>query len=97
MMILNLNLNLSAIVTMFAAAYGFYILIKHLHIAKSHIRTAACDALPIILGTLAWSTAALTFLEIGPSYNSPIQAQRIMMVIAWCWLISKYRYRRAKR
>lgn len=80
-----------------ASAYGFYILIKHLHIAKRHIKTVACDALPVILGTLAWSTAALTFLEMGPSYNSPVEAQRIMMVITWCWLISRYRRCKTKR
>lgn len=97
MMILNLNFNTSTVVCIIAAGYGFYILFRHLHVFKRHIKTAACDALPVILGTLAWSTAALTFLEMPASYNSPIELQRVMMVITWCWLISKYQRCKTKR
>ena len=87
----SLNFNMSAVVCIAAALYGFYILIRHLHIIKRNVRTVPCDALPVILGTLAWSTAALTFLEMPASYSSPIEVQRVMMVITWCWLIDKYR------
>ena len=87
----SLNFNLSAVMCMLAAAYGFYILIKHLHIARRDMRTVACDALPVILGTLSWSTAALIFLEMPVTYSSPIELQRVLMVITWCWLINKYR------
>ena len=93
----SLNFNLSAVMCVLAAAYGFYILIKHLHIARHDMRTVACDALPVILGTLSWSTAALIFLEMPVTYSSPIELQRVFMVITWCWLISRYRRCKTKR
>lgn len=93
----SLNFNLSAVVCILAATYGFRILIKHLHIARRDMRTVACDALPVILGTLSWATAALIFLEMPASYSSPIELQRVFMVITWCWLISRYRRCKTKR
>ncbi|UNK04708.1 hypothetical protein MN210_10885 [Psychrobacter raelei] len=93
MTILNLNFNLSAVLCIIAAGYGFYILIRHMHITSRRKPTLACDALAVMLGTLAWGTAALEFLELSASYHSPIEVQRIMMVVAWCWLLTRYRYR----
>ena len=85
-----LNLNISAILCFIGGCFSFYILFRYLHVASSKVITRACDALPVLLGALAWTTAGIEFLDAVNHVDSQIIIQRGAMVVAWCWLIYNY-------
>lgn len=79
----------SAILCAIGAAYGLYVLVKHLKIIKDDVSTEMKYAFPIICGTLAWISAAFTFYSMGIA--SHIDAPRVLMLISWCTLAGQYR------
>ncbi len=79
----------SAILCAIGAAYGLYVLVKHLKIIKDDVATEMKYAFPIICGTLAWSSAAYTFYSMG--ITSYIDAPRVLMLVSWCMLAGQYR------
>lgn len=85
-------INESALLCLLGALWGLWVLFTHLKISKANIATRMCHAFPILIGTLAWTSAAFTFAT-SPQFDSPIDGQRVMMVISWAMLSSQYRYR----
>lgn len=79
----------SSILCAIGAAYGLYVLVKHLKVIKRDVATEMKYAFPIIFGTLAWASAAYTFYSMG--FVSPIDAPRILMLVSWCMLAGQYR------
>lgn len=79
----------SAILCAIGAAYGLYVLVKHLKVIKNDVATGIKYAFPIICGTLAWISASFTFYSMG--ITSPIDVPRVLMLISWCMLAGQYR------
>lgn len=68
-------------------AIGLWILFRNLHITSNNIQTDMGDAFPILLGTLALLTSAITFYI--TDFDSPIDTQRVMMIISWVMLAAR--------
>lgn len=87
----------SLLLCLIGAACGFYILVKDLKITKRNMKTETRAAMPIIIGTLAWASAAFAFYSFP--HPSPINFERALMIISWVWLARQYRgkYSRPKR
>lgn len=87
----------SSILCAIGAAYGLYVLIKHLKVIKRDVPTEMRYAFPIICGTLAWISAGYTFYAMGIS--SHIDVPRVAMLVSWCMLAGQYRqkYKHCKR
>lgn len=79
----------SAILCAIGAAYGLYVLVKHLKVIKDDVATGMKYAFPIICGTLAWISAAFTFYSMG--ITSYIDVPRVLMLVSWCMLAGQYR------
>lgn len=80
-------INYNFILCFIAATYSAYVLYRYLHITSEHKETYYKDAVPVVLGFIAWITAAIQFLIIDVT-TSPIIIQRVMMVLAWCWVLN---------
>lgn len=78
-------ITISVVLCLIGAVYGLVVLIRDLRVFKCS-PTCIAHALPILLGTLAWASAAYTFYVAG--IDSPIDLPRIFMIISWCWLSS---------
>lgn len=83
------NITISVILCAIGAMYGMYILIRHLKIVRTDVKTSIVYAFPVAAGTLAWSSATYTFYTM--SIDSEIDIARIMMLISWCMLVNQYR------
>lgn len=81
------EVNESVIWCLIGGFIGMYVLIKNLRIMNKHIDTPMSDAFPILLGTLSWLTAAITFYI--TNFDSPIDTQRVMMIILWGMLATR--------
>ena len=86
-------MSISVILCATAGLFGVYSLIKHFCILRTDIHTNAYNALPIIIGTIAWLSAAVTFYH-TQTHDSPINLERSAMVGAWIWLIYRLKYYR---
>lgn len=86
-------INLSVILCLVAGIFGIYALVKYFCILRADIYTSAFNAMPIIIGTLAWLSAAVTFSQ-SATYNSPINFERTFMIVTWIWMILRLRYYR---
>ena len=84
---------ISVILCTIAGLFGVYSLIKHFCILRTDIHTNAYNALPIIIGTIAWLSAAVT-LYYTQTHDSPIDLECSAMVGAWIWLIYRLKYYR---
>lgn len=89
-----MTLNISAILCLIGGLYGFYVLYKYLHITSNSKKTCLYDALPVVIGTLAWLTAGFEFYNAIGHVESQVVWQRALMVLSWCWLARSYRIRR---
>ena len=86
-------IKISVILCAIAGIFGLFALIKWFFILKPNVYTNAYNTLPIIIGTLAWLSASVTFYQ-NPTYNSPIDFERSAMVLAWVliiWRLKIYR------
>ena len=75
------------------ALFGIFALIKWFCILKPNIHTNVYNVIPIVVTTIAWLSAAVTFYQ-TETYNSPIDIQRFFMVLGVAgliWRIKVYR------
>ena len=86
-------MSISVILCTIAGLFGVYSLIKHFCILRTDIYTNAFNALPIIIGTIAWLSAAVTFYH-TQTHDSSINLERAAMVGAWIWLIYRIKHYR---
>lgn len=94
-MILNYHvmgavINESVILCLFGTFWGFFVLTHYLKITHKKFPTQMLNAFPALLGTLAWASAAFIFAT-SPEHDSPIDGQRLMMIVSWTMLASQYR------
>lgn len=82
-------ITISSVLCAVGAAYGMYVLIKYLKVIRRDVATDIKYAFPIIMGVLAWTSAAYTFYTM--SIDSEVDVARIFMLISWCMLAGQYR------
>ena len=81
-------MSISVILCAIAGLFGVYALIKWFCILRSDIHTSLGNALPVIITTIAWLSAAVTFYQ-TETFDSPIDAQRLGMVVGYIWLLHR--------
>lgn len=86
-------INISVILCAIAGLFGLFVLIKWFCILKPDAHTNVLNAVPIIITTIAWLSAAVTFYQ-TETFDSPVDAQRFFMIIGWAWLIYRIRFYR---
>ena len=86
-------MNISVILCAIAGIFGLFALIKWFFILKPDVYTNAANVTPIIITTIAWLSASVTFYQ-HPTFDSPIDPQRLAMIIGWAWLIYQLKVNR---
>ena len=86
-------MNISVILCAIAGIFGLFALIKWFFILKPDVYTNAANVAPIIITTIAWLSASVTFYQ-HPTFDSPIDPQRLAMIIGWIWLIYQLKVNR---
>ena len=86
-------INISVILCAAASIFGLFALIKWFCILKPDVHTNVYNVLPIIVTTIAWLSAAVTFYQ-TETFDSPIDAQRFFMVIGVANLIYRLKVSR---
>ena len=86
-------INISVILCAAAGIFGLFALIKWFFILKPNVYTNALSVAPIIITTIAWLSASVTFYQ-HPEFDSPIDPQRLAMIIGWVWLIYQLKVNR---
>ena len=86
-------INTSVILCFMGALFGIFVLIKWFFILKPSVYTNALNVAPIIITTIAWLSASVTFYQHTES-DSPINLQRLAMIIGWAWLIYQLKVNR---
>ena len=86
-------INISVILCAAAGIFGLFALIKWFFILKPNVYTNALNVAPIIITTIAWLSASVTFYQ-HPDFDSPIDPQRLAMIIGWAWLIYQLKVKR---
>ena len=86
-------MNISVILCAIAGLFGLFVLIKWFCILKPDVYTNVQNAVPIIIMTIAWLSASVTFYQ-HPEFDSPIDVQRLAMIIGWVWLIKRVKHYR---
>ena len=77
---------ISVFLCLLGAFFGVFALIKWFCILKPDVHTNAYNAIPIVITTIAWLSAAVTFYQTS-THDSPIDIQRFFMVVGVAWLI----------
>ena len=83
----------SVILCFMGAMFGVFALIKWFHILKPDVHTDIYNVIPVVVTTIAWLSAAVTFYQTS-TYDSSIDAQRFFMVLGVAgliWRIKVYR------
>ena len=83
----------SVILCFMGAMFGIFALIKWFCILKPNVYTNIYNVIPIVVTTISWLSAAVTFYQ-TETYNSPIDIQRFFMVLGVAgliWRIKVYR------
>ena len=86
-------MNISVILCAAAGIFGLFALIKWFFILKPNVYTNTLNVAPIIITTIAWLSASVTFYQ-HPNFDSPIDPQRMAMIIGWIWLIYRIKHYR---
>ena len=84
---------ISVFLCFMGALFGIFALIKWFCILKPNVHTNVYNVIPIVITTIAWLSAAVTFYQ-TETYNSPIDIQRFFMVLGVAgliWRIKVYR------
>ena len=68
------------------AIFGIFALIKWFCILKPDVHTNIYNVIPVVVTTIAWLSAAVTFYQTS-THDSPIDAQRFFMVLGVAGLI----------
>ena len=84
---------ISVILCFMGAMFGVFALIKWFYILKPNVRTNVYNVIPIVITTIAWMSAAVTFYQTS-TYDSQIDIQRLAMIIGWVWLIYQLKVNR---
>lgn len=79
-------ISVSVILCAIAGLFGVYALIKWFCILRPDIYTSSGNALPVMIMTISWLSAAVTFYQ-TETFNSPIDAERLAMIVGWVWLL----------
>ena len=84
---------ISIILCFMGALFGIFALIKWFCILKPDVHTNVYNVIPIVVTTISWLSAAVTFYQ-TETYSSPIDIQRFFMVLGVAgliWRIKVYR------
>ena len=84
---------ISVILCFMGALFGVFALIKWFCILKPDVYTDIYNVIPIVVTTIAWMSAAVTFYQ-TQTHDSPIDTQRFFMVLGVAgliWRIKVYR------
>ena len=84
---------ISVILCFMGALFGVFALIKWFCILKPDVHTNIYTLIPVVVTTIAWLSAAVTFYQTSTHY-SPIDIQRFFMVLGVAgliWRIKVYR------
>ena len=84
---------ISVILCLMGALFGVFALIKWFCILKPDVHTNIYDVIPVVVTTIAWLSAAVTFYQTS-THDSPIDIQRFFMVLGVAgliWRIKVYR------
>ena len=84
---------ISVILCFIGALFGVFALIKWFCILKPDVHTNVLNAVPIIITTIAWLSAAVTFYQ-TETFDSPVDLQRFFMIIGWAWLLKRVKHYR---
>lgn len=84
---------ISVILCFMGAMFGIFALIKWFCILKPDVYTNVYNVIPIVVTTIAWLSAAVTFYQTS-TFDSPIDMQRLWMIIGWAWLIYQLKVNR---
>ena len=79
-------INISVILCAAAGIFGLFALIKWFFILKPDVYTDIYNVIPIVVTTIAWLSAAVTFYQTS-THDSLIDIQRFFMVLGVAWLI----------
>ena len=83
----------SVFLCLLGAFFGVFALIKWFCILKPNVHTNVYNVIPIVVTTIAWLSAAVTFYQTS-THDSPIDIQRFFMVMGVAgliWRIKVYR------
>ena len=86
-------INISVILCAAAGIFGLFALIKWFFILKPDVYTDIYNVIPIVVTTIAWLSAAVTFYQTS-THDSLIDIQRFSMVLGVAgliWRIKVYR------
>lgn len=86
---------ISVFLCLLGAFFGVFALIKWFCILKPNVYTNIYNVIPIVVTTIAWLSAAVTFYQTS-THDSPIDIQRLAMIIGWAWLIYQLKVNRDK-
>lgn len=84
---------ISVFLCLLGAFFGVFALIKWFCILKPDVYTNIYNVIPIVITTIAWLSAAVTFYQTS-THDSPIDIQRFFMVLGVAgliWRIKVYR------
>ena len=84
---------ISVFLCLMGALFGVFALIKWFCILKPNVHTNVYNVIPIVVTTIAWMSAAVTFYQTS-THDSPIDIQRFFMglgVAGLIWRIKVYR------
>ena len=84
---------ISVFLCLLGAFFGVFALIKWFCILKPDVYTNIYNVIPIVVTTIAWLSAAVTFYQTA-THDSPIDIQRFFMVLGVAgliWRIKVYR------
>ena len=84
---------ISVILCFIGAMFGVFALVKWFCILKPDVHTNIYNVIPVVVTTIAWLSAAVTFYQ-TQTHDSPIDAQRFFMVLGVAgliWRIKVYR------
>lgn len=77
---------ISIILCFVGALFGIFALIKWFCILKPDVHTNVYNVIPVVVTTISWLSAAVTFYQ-TETYSSPIDIQRFFMVLGVAGLI----------
>ena len=79
---------ISVILCFMGAIFGIFALVKWFCILKPDVHTNIYNVIPVVVTTIAWLSAAVTFYQTQTqTHDSPIDAQRFFMVLGVAGLI----------
>ena len=84
---------ISVFLCLAGALFGVFALIKWFCILKPNVHTSVHNVIPIVVTTIAWMSAAVTFYQTS-THDSLIDIQRFFMVLGVAgliWRIKVYR------